>query len=87
MPAGHAHRYSAGFFSGHSGAVRSSAEILVPLVMDLVGPRSVIDVGCGIGDWLAVFSEHGVADVVGVDGAYVDTSLLQIADELFSRPT
>jgi hypothetical protein len=38
----------------------------------------VLDVGCGIGTWLRVFEEHGVADYLGIDGDYVDKSLLKI---------
>jgi SAM-dependent methyltransferase len=75
--------YSAGFFSAHAKGARSSAEIMVPLVIDLVRPRRVIDVGCGTGDWLAVFRANGVEDVVGVDGAYVDKRLLKIPEERF----
>jgi SAM-dependent methyltransferase len=43
----------------------------------------VIDVGCGVGAWLAVFREHGVGDVWGVDGAYVARSGLEIPPERF----
>jgi hypothetical protein len=38
----------------------------------------VVDVGCGIGAWLAVFREHGVTDVLGLDGEYVDGQQLLI---------
>jgi SAM-dependent methyltransferase len=55
-----------------------SARQLVPLVMDLVRPRSVVDFGCGTGDWLAVFREHGVGRVLGIDGDWVDRTLLSI---------
>lgn len=64
----------------------SSAEVLVPLIMDLVNPRSVVDVGCGLATWLAVFQKHGVSDVTGLDGDYVDRSQLFVAQDLF-RPT
>ena len=61
-------RYDAAFFDAvREGAARSAARI-VPLVMDLVAPRSVLDVGCGDGTWLAAFARAGVADYVGVDG-------------------
>jgi SAM-dependent methyltransferase len=46
--------------------------------MDEIAPRSVVDVGCGLGAWLAVFSEHGVDDVVGLDGPWVDQTALEI---------
>jgi SAM-dependent methyltransferase len=55
-----------------------SARITVPLVVDAVSPRSVVDVGCGLGAWLAVFREHGVDDLLGYDGPWVDRSLLLV---------
>jgi SAM-dependent methyltransferase len=61
----------------------SSARVVVPLVRELVGPESVIDVGCGTGAWLAAFREAGIDDVVGVDGSTVDLEMLQIPRERF----
>jgi SAM-dependent methyltransferase len=53
------------------------------MVLDLVGPvTSVVDVGCGTGAWLRVFSESG-ADVLGVDGDYVRPDQLEIPAECF----
>jgi SAM-dependent methyltransferase len=60
-----------------------SARIIVPLVLELVQPRSVIDVGCGTGEWLSVFEEHGVEDVWGVDGRWLSKEMLEIAEERF----
>ena len=47
---------------------RRSAEIVVPVVVDQLGPTSVVDVGCGNGSWLAQFKRHGVREVLGIDG-------------------
>ena len=51
--------------------------------MELVGPSSVVDLGCGIGTWLAVFRRHGVDDVLGVDGEWVPLDSLEIPRERF----
>ena len=48
----------------------ASARVVVPIILELLAPKSVIDVGCGLGNWLAVFAEHGVEDYAGVDGDY-----------------
>jgi SAM-dependent methyltransferase len=61
----------------------SSARVIVPLVLELVQPKSVIDVGCGTGEWLSVFEEHGVEDVWGVDGGWVSKEMLEIVEERF----
>ena len=75
--------YSAEFFDQQSGGSRRSAQRIVPLVMELVRPRSVVDIGCGVGTWLSVFREHGVSRVLGIDGDYVDRRMLQIPAESF----
>ena len=62
---------------------RQSAERILPVIMPAVQPSTVIDVGCGVGTWLAVLAESGVADVWGKDGEYIDRALLQIPQERF----
>jgi SAM-dependent methyltransferase len=44
-----------------------SARAVVPIILSLTNARSVIDLGCGPGNWLATLREHGVSDMVGVD--------------------
>jgi len=48
-----------------------SASLVVPRLLELASPHSVLDVGCGRGSWLAAFRARGVDDVLGVDGAWV----------------
>lgn len=62
---------------------RRSARAIVPVVIDLLAPRSVVDVGCGAGSWLAVFLENGVDDIVGVDGPHLDQNVLDIPRHRF----
>ena len=57
---------------------RKSAEEIVPLLLRLLRPRRVVDVGCGTGGWLAVFRALGVEDVLGVDGPWADRKKLEI---------
>jgi SAM-dependent methyltransferase len=54
---------------------------IVPLVMSLVSPRRVVDIGCGAGAWLYAFREQGVEQVLGIEGDYVDPSWLLIPKE------
>ncbi len=46
-------------------------EIIVPVLVDLLRPQSVVDVGCGIGTFLAAFKRQGILDVLGIDGEWV----------------
>jgi len=75
--------YTSAFFGGQQRLSRQSAERVLPMIIAAVQPNTVIDVGCGVGTWLAVLAENGVADVWGIDGDYVDRALLQIPDERF----
>jgi SAM-dependent methyltransferase len=56
---------------------------VVPIILSITNPKSVLDVGCGIGTWLKVFEEHGIADYLGVDGSYVDFKKLKISEKKF----
>ena len=60
-----------------------SAAVVVPLLLEALEPASVVDVGCGLGHWLAVVKGHGVEDVLGYDGSWIDRSHLLIAPPEF----
>jgi hypothetical protein len=75
--------YEKEFFTSRQSGSRQSAEAIVPLLFELIDPKSVIDIGCGVGSWLSVFKEHGIEDVLGVDGQWVDKEMLMIPQEQF----
>jgi SAM-dependent methyltransferase len=47
-------------------------------------PKSVLDVGCGIGTWLATARDLGVADVAGIEGDWLDKKLARIPGHLIT---
>lgn len=54
------------------------------VICRLVGPQSAVDVGCGVGTFLKVFAENGVAHIAGLDsGQYVEQSQMVIPHEAF----
>ncbi len=55
------------------------------MLVDWLKPSSVVDVGCGTGAWLSVFREHGVTEIEGIDGDWLDLSLLEIPESCFLR--
>jgi SAM-dependent methyltransferase len=75
--------FSGDYFSWQGERAAASASVVVPLLLALLGPQSVVDVGCGSGGWLQIFAEHGVSDVMGIDGPYVEPSSLRFPAELF----
>ena len=75
--------YDRGFFRSIKGGSVRSARTVVPVVLSLLGPQSVADVGCGTGAWLSVVRELGIDDVLGIDGDYVDRRRLLIPADRF----
>lgn len=75
--------YTDAFHAATAERNARSARRVVPIVIELTAPRSVVDVGCGLGTWLAAFVDAGVADAVGVDGPSVDRQRLSIPVESF----
>src|ERR1700757_673010 len=75
--------YTHDYYSAYADGSSRSASVVVPLVLSLLKVKSVVDVGCGIGTWVAEFEAHGVSDAIGIDGDYVDRSQLLIRRERF----
>lgn len=75
--------YDENFYRAQKDGSYRSAELTIPKLFNYMPkPRTVVDVGCGLGTWLAVFKQHG-AEVAGVDGAYVQKDMLYIDREEF----
>ena len=75
--------YTSQYYNGIAPSSQKSAEVVVPIVMEIVRPRSVIDIGCGLGHWLAEFQKHRITDLVGIDGAYVPLHQLVVDPTIF----
>jgi SAM-dependent methyltransferase len=71
--------YDAAFYAAQAEGSLRSAHRVAPIVWRAAKqPQSIIDVGCGVGTWLAAFRALGAQRIVGLDGAYVDRRQLQI---------
>jgi SAM-dependent methyltransferase len=75
--------YDNTFFEDISQSSLSSAEIIVPIINKFISPTCVVDVGCGLGAWLAIFQINGVNKNLGIDGDYVDREKLLISKDKF----
>jgi SAM-dependent methyltransferase len=75
--------YDQSFFEYVNASAGAAARRIVPLLQRQLAPSSVLDVGCGQGAWLALWHSHGVQDLFGVDGSYVDRGRLLFAPERF----
>jgi SAM-dependent methyltransferase len=75
--------YNSLFFEQLRAGAARSAEVIFPLVLEYLTVKSVVDVGCGDGTWLAVLQKLGVEDILGIDGEYISENLLQIPRNRF----
>ncbi len=75
--------YTKRFYSGQRNRSRSSAEAILPPIIEAVRPGSVVDAGCGVGTWLSVALDASIEDVLGLDGAWVQPGSLEIPAERF----
>jgi SAM-dependent methyltransferase len=65
------YEYGSDFYDYLQVSSLTSARRVVPLAVAHLHVSSVLDVGCGAGAWMRAYLEVGVADVEGLDGAYV----------------
>ncbi|MGE4279591.1 MAG: class I SAM-dependent methyltransferase [Magnetospirillum sp.] len=75
--------YDQDFYRIQQDGSRRSAAKVVPLLQRLLRPRSVVDVGCGLGTWMAAFGDHQGVEVLGLDGPHVDPALLHVPAACF----
>lgn len=75
--------YTTDWFRSFRESAGQSAATVVPLILELTEAQSIVDVGCGVGAWLAEYRQHGVEDYLGVDGDYVDPGELVIDPDHF----
>src|SRR5688572_17548557 len=75
-------KYNAAFFKDLESSSQKSAREVLPIINEMIKPGSVVDIGCGTGEWLQVWnSVIGLTDIAGVEGPYLDKSLLKIPNE------
>ncbi|MEM6551179.1 MAG: methyltransferase domain-containing protein [Planctomycetota bacterium] len=75
--------YDRAFFAKQASAGNPSVARVAPLLIDWLSPKSLVDVGCGLGDWAAGFQALGIEDVTAIDGDYVDRGSLNVPADRF----
>jgi SAM-dependent methyltransferase len=75
--------YDRNFYTRIGDWSTTSARTVIPYLMDLFHPTSVVDIGCGDGSWLKVFTDFGVEKVIGIDGAYVTPEIFKLPYDCF----
>src|SRR5437868_7889908 len=75
--------YGADYFAWQRDTASASAHIVLPVVLDLVPAKSIIDVGCGTGAWLQAALGYDVEKIMGLDGSC--PAELSIPDDCFQQ--
>jgi SAM-dependent methyltransferase len=76
-------QYNDSFYNSQIKESKNSAIKIVPIVQNLVNPKSIVDVGCGVGAWLNIWKElHPELKVKGIDTNYfsIDKLLFNVTD-------
>jgi SAM-dependent methyltransferase len=75
--------YDASFYERRHSRTEGSADAVLTEVFGLGRFESVVDVGCGVGTWLAACARHGVRDILGLEGSWLPVERLVIPREQF----
>lgn len=75
--------YSKEFYKKIEDDSFASAKVIVPHLIKLFNPQSVVDLGCGTGTFLSVFRENNIKDILGLDLTPIHTALLRIPENQF----
>lgn len=75
--------YDSSFYEILTRESSPSAEVIVPLLLQSLRVQSVLDLGCGVGSFLAEFEHGGVHDLVGVEGEWARAAPLLLSSDHF----
>lgn len=68
----------------HRETYYAASKVLDILCAHVPTPRSAVDVGCGVGTWLAILQERGADEIAGIDGPWVNRQHLRIPSDCFT---
>jgi 2-polyprenyl-3-methyl-5-hydroxy-6-metoxy-1,4-benzoquinol methylase len=54
----------------------TAPRIIIDKLLEIYKPQHVVDFGCGLGTFLKAFKEKGIQEVLGLDGTWVNRTLL-----------
>jgi len=57
---------------------RHSARVILGMLFEILRPQAVLDVGCGLGSWLAAARDLGVPTVQGLEGPWLDPTQAEV---------
>lgn len=78
----HRSGFPADYYENANVWAKRSIDHVVPWLLELTQPSSVVDVGCGSGAWLAACLRQGVKSGLGLDGPWVPAHSLEVPSDL-----
>jgi hypothetical protein len=72
-------------YSGNFFSLEGAKTALEHFFVKNGAPKSVLDVGCGIGTWVRAALDYGVTDVCGIDGVAMGDNELLFPREFFRQ--
>lgn len=75
--------YTVEFYKRQSHASAQAARLILPLVLPLIKPHAVVDVGGGTGGWANACRDMGVKSIMVLDGPYVPEEFRLVPPECF----
>lgn len=77
------YRYNKKFYE-YIEKTKMDESLIIPLIIQWVMPKSIIDFGCGEGAWLReALRQNNKLEILGIDGDYIDEKRLKIPRENF----
>ncbi|MES0883009.1 class I SAM-dependent methyltransferase [Roseibium sp. SCP14] len=74
--------YDSKFYDRIGEGSVTSAEAVIPVILEFVEPESVVDLGCGTGAWLRTLQRLGSCkEILGIESGQVDPTQLLIPVE------
>lgn len=71
--------YSTKFYKNQLTESFNSANYIVPIINNWFQPKTIVDVGCGVGAWLEVWkNQDNIEEIKGLDAKFVDKSFMRI---------
>jgi len=78
--------YGKSFYGDADNRKRNAHTVLSIVFDNVLKPKSMVDVGCGLGHWLTVANkDFGIEKIMGIDGNYVQKENFLIPWENFVR--
>lgn len=75
--------YDRSFYEQQSKRSLKSAFTVLSRLFPILNPKRIVDIGCGVGPWVRAAQELGAQTALGVDGAYIDPTMLMISPTQF----